>query len=210
MRALIIANGEPPSHGLVARLLPGVDLVVAADGGADIALRMGLYVHAIVGDLDSVSREARKAIPEARFHHVPRLDRTDLEKAAEFAVEAGCGELDIVGATAGRADHALANLSILPLFRGRAAVRLHDELFETSLVDGATVIEGEPGTLVSLVAIGQCEGVTTRGLRWDLAGATLRFSPLGIHNEIEKSPALVVCERGDLLLFKGRFVEKHR
>ena len=209
MRALVIANGEPPSAGLVARLVPGAGLVVAADGGADVALRMKLYVHAVVGDLDSVSAKAREAVPPARFHHVPRLDRTDLEKAVEFAVEAGCGEIDIVGAGGGRADHAIANLSVLPLYRGRASVRLHDELFEVSLVESATIIEGEAGTVISLVAIGECEGVTTRGLRWDLAGATLRFSPLGIHNEIEKSPALVVCERGDLLLFKGRFIEKH-
>jgi thiamine pyrophosphokinase len=89
-------------------------------------------------------------------------------------------------------------------------VCLHDELFRIRLVDGRVVVEGEAGTLISLVAIGRCEGVTTTGMRWDLTGYTLDFSPLGIHNEIASSPASVSCASGDLLLFEGRFVEKHR
>ena len=63
--------------------------------------------------------------------------------------------------------------------------------------------------IVSLVALGRCEGVTTRGLRWDLEDYPLVFSPYGVHNELVRSPATVSVREGDLLLFKGRFVEHH-
>ena len=77
------------------------------------------------------------------------------------------------------------------------------------LVDGETAIERPAGTVVSLVAIGRCEGVTTTGLRWPLDNATLEFSPRGIHNEVAATVASVRAASGDLLLFEGRWVEKH-
>jgi thiamine pyrophosphokinase len=84
-----------------------------------------------------------------------------------------------------------------------------DDLFVISLVEGTETVRGEPGTVVSLVAIGRCEGVSTSGLRWDLHDHTLDFGPLGVHNEIRESPATVAVRSGDLLLFRGRFIEKH-
>ena len=164
---------------------------------------------AVVGDLDSIDDELRARIPSGRLHRVERLDITDLEKAVAFAIEAGASEVDIVGAGGGRSDHALANLSVLALHRGRARLAVHDELFEISLVDGSSDVAGPPGTVVSLVAIGDCTGVTTRGLRWQLDDFTLPFGPRGIHNEIQSQPASVSVRTGTLLLFRGRFIEKH-
>jgi thiamine pyrophosphokinase len=209
MRALIFANGDGPSEALVASLMVDAPLVIAADGGARHALACGIVPRAVVGDLDSINDELREAIPSDRFHRIPRLDITDLEKAVAYALEQGCGDIDIVGAGGGRSDHAIANLSVLVIHRGAAQISVHDELFEISLVDGETVIEGEPGTVVSLVAIGECKGVTTRGLRWPLHDFTLPFGPRGVHNEIAESPASVSVRSGDLLLYRGRFIEKH-
>ncbi|MEO9254641.1 MAG: thiamine diphosphokinase [Tepidiformaceae bacterium] len=210
MRALIFANGEPPSPKLVLELRSQADIVIAADGGADKAMALGLEVDAIVGDLDSVSAAAHQAVPPERFHRIQDLDTTDLEKAITFAIDRGYEAIDVVGAGGGRADHALANLSVLMVFRGRADLRIHDDLFEIRLVQGSATLECDPGTLVSLVAIGRCEGVNTTGLRWNLHERTLEFSPLGVHNELATSPATVAVREGDLLLFRGRWVEKHR
>lgn len=189
--------------------MEGAALVVAADGGADKALALGVHVDAVIGDFDSVSDEARASLPSERFQPAPAPDATDLQKAIAFCVERGCDSVDVVAAGGGRADHALANLSVLPLFRGRARVRIHDDLFEVSLVEGTVSIDAAPGTVVSLIAIGVCRGVTTTGLRWDLEDYTLPFSPIGIHNEIATSPASVAVAEGDLLLFRGRWLEKH-
>jgi thiamine pyrophosphokinase len=210
VRALLFANGESPSAALVQLLLEGADLVVAADGGVDKAIALGVHVDAIVGDFDSVSPEALASLPNERFHAAPAPDATDLQKAVAFCVSRGCGQVDIVAAGGGRADHALANLSVLPLFRGQARVRIHDDRFEVSLVEGSATIDAAPGTVVSLVAIGVCRGVTTTGLRWNLEDYTLPFSPIGIHNEVAAPPASVAVAEGDLLLFRGRWVEKHR
>ena len=209
MHVLLVADGEPPSATLMRDLAAAADLVVAADGGADKALSVGIQPGAVVGDLDSLSLEARAVLPLAALHRAASPDATDLQKAIDFAIEHGAASIDIIAAGGGRADHALANLSVLPLYRGRAKLRVVDDLFEIELVEGKAVIDAPEGTVVSLVAIGECRGVTTRGLRWELLGYTLDFSPYGVHNEVKRSPAEVTVESGDLLLFRGRWVEKH-
>lgn len=209
MRALVLADGDFPSAPLVHELAAGADLVVATDGAADKALAIGVRPDIAIGDLDSISAEARHDLGPARLVEDDDRDRTDLEKAVAWVLAQGCEAIDVVGFGGGRADHALANLSVLVLFRGRAALRLLDDRFEVSLVDGEVRFDAEAGTVVSLIAIGTCEGVTTENLRWNLQDAVLGFSPLGVHNEVVASPAVVRVRRGDLLLFRGRWVERH-
>jgi len=208
VRALVVANGDAPSSSLLRELGGAADVIVAADGGAHAALAAGLRVDMAVGDLDSLASDARVSLGD---RILLRADphRTDLQKAVDYCIERGCGEIDIAAAGGGRADHALANLALLTLSRGKARIRIVDDLFEVSLVEGTAVVDAPPGTVVSLVAIGECRGVSTSGLRWDLDRTTLDFSPRGIHNEVESSPATVTLDSGDLLLFRGRWVEKH-
>jgi thiamine pyrophosphokinase len=209
MRALVVANGEAPSRALLDSLiLPGTTLI-AADGGARHLLAHGFVPDAVVGDLDSVDAAIRSQVPPERFRRISKLDTTDLEKAIDFAIQLGMDEVDIVGAGGGRSDHALANLSVLAIHRGRASLTMHDELFAISLVEGTVAIDGPVGTVISLVALGECTGVSTTGMRWDLKDFTLTFGPRGIHNEIAAATATVSVETGNLLLFRGRWVEKH-
>ncbi|MCZ7579006.1 MAG: hypothetical protein M5U18_18940 [Dehalococcoidia bacterium] len=46
-------------------------------------------------------------------------------------------------------------------------------------------------------------------MRWDLHDFTLTFSPRGVHNEVADTPATISVRTGDLLLFRGRWVERH-
>ena len=208
MRALVIANGDPPSAALLEELREGATLVVAADGGARSALALGLMPDIVTGDLDSIG-DARVAIPADRIRPNPDPNATDLEKAVALCLDEGCDAVDIIGAGGGRADHALANLSVLVRFGRDARVRMVDERFAIELVDGEAEVDGPEGTVVSLVGIGRCEGVTTSGLRWELEDASLDFSAYGVHNEVAASPARVSVRSGDLLLFRGRWVEHH-
>lgn len=209
VRALIIANGEAPSMQLLRSLADGAQLIVAADGGAAHALAAGLQLDAVVGDLDSVTREMRSALPAERFHQVSDADTNDLQKAIAYCIGQGADFVDITAAGGGRADHALANLSVLRLFRGQAMVRIIDDFFEVSLIEGEAAVDAPIGTVVSLIAIGEATGVTTSGLRWNLTGSRLGFSPRGIHNEVAAPPAQISVAKGDVLLFRGRWVEKH-
>ena len=153
LRALVIANGELPAPVLVRERAALAGLVVAADGGADGALACDVTPDVVVGDLDSISAAARHRLGAGRLYRDADPERTDLQKALAHALGRGAKRVDIVGWTGGRADHFLANLSMLVLTRGQADVRLVDDHFEVRLVDGETTVSAEPGTVVSLVAV---------------------------------------------------------
>ncbi len=207
---MIFANGERPTRETASDAATGADLLVAADGGAAAALVAGIVPDIVIGDLDSFSTEQRRSLPAAAVIEDVDPNRTDLQKAIDLCLERGVDEVVILGAGGARADHALANLSVLVMYRGRLTLSLIDDRFFVSLVDGSVRFEGPVGTVVSLVGIGTCAGVTTSGLRWDLDNATVGFTPLGVHNEIANSPVTIDVGAGDLLLFRGRWIEKHR
>lgn len=209
MQALVIAHGELPSAARVKELARSATLLVAADGGADAALALGIPIDAVVGDLDSIAAETVARLDPRIVHRIVNPDTTDLEKAIAFCEGQGATTIDVVGAHGGRPDHALANFSVL-LREGPAEVRMQDDHFTVSRVRGEATITGPVGTVVSLIAIGLCEGVITEGLRWPLTNVSLPFSPRGVHNEIARSPAHVSVRSGDLLLFAGRWTEKHQ
>lgn len=58
--ALLICNGEPPSAAVARRLVSKADLVIAADGGANAARRLGIRPHVIIGDLDSITTATKR------------------------------------------------------------------------------------------------------------------------------------------------------
>jgi thiamine pyrophosphokinase len=209
LRALVVANGEMPSKALLRALAGDASLVVAADGGVRGLIAAGIKPDAVVGDLDSLDDDARAQLGKSKLVRDADPDHTDIEKAIAYCVARGATRVDVAGAGGGRADHALANLSVIFLFRGRAEVHVVDDLFDVRAVDGETAIEAPAGTVVSLVAVGPVEGLTTQGLRWDLRDHALGFSPLGVHNEVVRSPARVRVHSGDLLVFEGRWVERH-
>lgn len=84
---MVIANGEPPSDALLREMAGRAELVVAADGGADVAAHAGVVIDAATGDLDSISEAARAALaPDAL---VVGPNRTGSQKAVNLCITRG-------------------------------------------------------------------------------------------------------------------------
>ena len=102
MRTLILANGNPPSQALLARLAADHDPFLAADGAALTAARLGVCPDIVSGDFDSLDLEAaRVLLPNAEFIPTPDQYHTDLEKAFGIALSRGADFITVAGA-AGR------------------------------------------------------------------------------------------------------------
>ena len=54
MRAVVIANGVPPTEALIRDIADGANIIICADGGASMALRADLRPDFVIGDLDSL------------------------------------------------------------------------------------------------------------------------------------------------------------
>ncbi len=203
MRALVFAGGDAP--GPIDADLARADLVVAADSGVTHALALRLTVDLVIGDFDSAPPEdvERAVALGARVdRHPADKDATDLELALDAALEAGAGDVTVLGVGGGRLDHLLANL-LLVTHEAYADLTIDALLPDArvTVVRSARTIVGPPGSIVTLVPIGgTARGVTTTGLRWPLTDAELTAaSTRGVSNEIVTSPATVRLRRGVLL-----------
>lgn len=207
MRVLIISGRPGRAAHYIALLARSVDLVIAADGGAETAARAGIRPHVLVGDMDSATLETRRRLVRAgtRLHVVPSAkDLTDTELALALARDRGATDATVVAALGGRVDHSLANL-LLPLRAKRWGIRLrvvegrtHVHLAGTSLM-----LEGEPGDVVSLIPLSEVVlDITTTGLRYPLKNDRLvRGGTRGLSNVIVDLPAgLEHVGKGDLLV----------
>jgi thiamine pyrophosphokinase len=124
-------------------------------------------------------------------------DESDTELALVAAAGRGATEVLVLGAFGGRLDHHLANIWILahPVLAGRTVTLLDgwtrarllsaSERAASGAAAGFDLID-RAGDMVTLLPFdGPATGVTTHGLRWPLAGATLAtgFSR-GLSNEV--------------------------
>jgi thiamine pyrophosphokinase len=204
------ALNEPDVVVVAAGPGPAIDVrraptVIAADGGLDRAVALGLAVDVVIGDLDSVSPDALARAEErgARVvRHPTAKDATDLELALDEAVGLDARRVLVVASAEGRLDHLLSSLLLLGSAR-YAGLELDALVGETlvHVVRDERELRGTPGEVVTLLAVGgPAESVTTEGLAYSLAGETLEpGSSRGVSNMFASDEARVSVARGVLL-----------
>jgi thiamine pyrophosphokinase len=199
---VVFAAGPDPA-GAVS--FPPGALIVAADGGAEHAVRLGLAVDIAVGDFDSISRAGLAALEraDARVERHPRAkDATDLELALDLALGLRPRRILVIGSGSGRPDHTFGQLQLLGA-DAYGAVEIDAQLGPASIhvIRGERSLIGTPGELISLFALhGHAVGVVTEGLVYPLNGELLApGSSRGVSNVFAAAAARVTLEHGVLL-----------
>lgn len=205
---IVVAGGDPPhpdAPAPAAAIAADGATVIAADGGVDRALALGLQVDLAVGDFDSITPGGLAAVEAsgARLERHPAAkDATDLELALDAALALSPARLVVVGASGGRLDHLLASLLLLGDER-YAGVEI-DALLggaQVHVIRDSRTFSGTVGELVSLLPLhGAAREVTTTGLAYPLAGETLAAgSSRGVSNVFAADVARVELGHGVLL-----------
>lgn len=209
-RALIFVNGELPDAGATRSIIQHDDVLIAADGGARHALKLGVIPSVIIGDLDSLSEAEVRAFNEMGVHilrYPPSKDETDLELALEHAMKSGYHPIIIVAALGGRLDQIIGNLSLLADPESiQADVRVDDGLTEAFFITTKATVRGKPGDIISLLPWGMpAEGVNTDGLVYPLNKETLLpYRTRGISNQLLSDTAKISVKRGTVLCVHHR------
>lgn len=112
IEAVILANGEYPTHELPLQILNNAKYVVCCDGGADSYIQKGFIPNVIIGDGDSISIENRDRFYDIIIN-IPDQETNDQTKAVNFLISKGYKNIAIVGATGKREDHTIGNISLL-------------------------------------------------------------------------------------------------
>lgn len=188
MKSHIVHSSEPitlfgggdADQNTIARALEIAPTVVAADGGANLAISNKIQPKAVIGDFDSISAETLAKLPDDVLFKIDEQDSTDFDKALRsiFApVILG------VGFTGARLDHQLAALNTL-VFNPQQRCLILGPMDLVFLAPPKLQLDLPVGTIASLFPM---EPVTGRsaGLKWPIDG--IAFSPadrIGTSNEV--------------------------
>lgn len=167
---LTLLGGGASTENDLEMALSIAPVCVAADSGAHLALKMGVDLAAVIGDMDSISDAAKEQIPPSRFHPIGEQDSTDFDKALRSVA---APVVVAVGFCGGQIDHALAALHTITTHCHRRVVLLgeQDVVF---LCPRSLSLQMAPATRVSLFPMGPVSGSST-GLNWPIDG--IDFAP---------------------------------
>lgn len=159
--AICLVGGAPVADAVFAVVSPYVAGFVGVDGGADHLLAGGIAPMAVIGDLDSVSTQARAAFAGCLWH-IPEQDTTDFEKAltrvtAPFVIA--------LGFTGGRMDHALSVLNVMARMPDRGVFLVDADDVSYLAPQGDSLLDLPAGTRVSLMPLGDVRA-SAAGLAW--------------------------------------------
>ncbi len=171
---LLVANAPLSWTPRLAALASAAVPLLAADGGADHLARLGLRPAAVIGDLDSISLETRAWLGEEPLIERPDQDRTDLDKALEYAFEdLGVERLTVLAAVGGRVDHDLGNLGLLArLAMGERLIFEGDDHCVLAVAGEAT-LAAHSGETWSFWTYDPSVRVTIDGVRWAIENAAI-------------------------------------
>lgn len=172
IHGVTLAGGGPFGRRDLRLCRSRAPVVVAADGGADRLLRLGVMPEAVIGDFDSLSAGARAAIPLDRQHPMAEQATTDFDKALRSISAPLVLALGFAGA---RLDHGLAAMNTLVQRAAQRCILIgpQDVAFAAPARLELTLAAGEP---LSLFPMGAVTGQSA-GLEWPIKG--IGFAPDG-------------------------------
>jgi thiamine pyrophosphokinase len=198
---LIFVGGDSPS-GSLGEEIPEADMVVAADSGYDHAVRSGFVVDVLVGDMDSIETDVIPNHVIVERYPVDK-DATDLEIALSRVIEERPERIVVVGGAGGRVDHELATAALLCSERWDRVDEIDwvTDRARSYVIRRHRLIHGDVGGIVSLIPTGGAvHGIETRGLRWELTGASMPAGTTwGVSNEFASPVADIRVASGCLL-----------
>lgn len=209
-KTLLVLNGKAPTDGLLRWRFEESDTIVAVDGGWNVLRNSELLPDALIGDLDSCEAldQIRENFPELKISHILDPDTTDFEKATKWVgTHTETTELIILGGVGKRSDHFLSNLLVSLRMNPTWSVVFDDDNEWISRVNPSSslLLGGRKGTTLSILPLVPCNGVCSRGLKWELTNESLspdsKFSQSNLctSDEVEIS-----CESGNLFVILSK------
>lgn len=166
--AITLVGGGDMGPGDLDLALKRGPILVAADGGADAAMRAGHAPVAVIGDFDSLTPATKARIPPDRLFAIGEQDSTDFAKALGSIA---APLVLAVGFLGGRVDHQLAALNTLVRHADRPCILIGpgEVIFHTP---ARLELDLSPGDIVSLFPMRPVRGRSV-GLEWPIDGLEL-------------------------------------
>jgi len=204
--ALIIANGATCNDELLGQLLEWSPLVIVLDSAIERVVSRNIKVDVLLGDFDRGfnPEEFVQSQYPIEIIHAPDQDKTDLEKAFEYLIQRKIPAANVIWATGKRADHTMSNLTNMVRYRNSLKVVIHDDHSKIFLLPRYFQKWYPAGTIISLIPIGQVNGISTENLVYPLHDETLTIGYRSGSSNAVTADGIVTINHteGDLLLME--------
>lgn len=202
-RCVIIGAASVGDYGRLRRYLSPGDYCVYCDGGLYHRSGLGRSADLIVGDFDShplpPPGTETVVLPTAK-------DDTDTAWAVQECLRRGWRDFLLLGASGGRLDHTLANVSLLSyLSQAGCRAQLVDDYAEMELIGPQGADIPDCFAYYSLIALSEtAQGVCQTGCRYPQQDAVISFSrQYATGNQVlPGKTAHVTVRQGTVLLIK--------
>lgn len=201
---LIVGNGEI-LPGIAAPILGHPDLILAADGGAENALALGLQPSLVIGDLDSIKSETVSTLQSQGvvIRHEPSQLENDLEKCVRYAVRSSFRDLTLIGFTGRRDDQTMATISVCKKFQRQARFHIFTGRANIFVLPaGSYALNCHVGETISLFGFPVVKGISTQGLQFSLQNEKLGPGSHGVSNRATDSKVNITWQSGTLLIYQ--------
>ena len=197
IEAIVLANGTYPHADIPLQLLKEAPFLIACDGATNELVRHHIIPTIIIGDGDSISPENKERFKDI-FHQVADQETNDLTKAVNYLEARGMTNIAVLGATGGRDDHALGNISLLVDYMRRGIhVRMFTDYGMFIPLSGVQTLQTYQGQQVSVFNFGT-KDMHSSGLKYPLYDFTNWWQ--GTLNEAEGDEITILAE-GDYLVY---------
>ncbi|HOO98938.1 MAG TPA: thiamine diphosphokinase [Bacteroidales bacterium] len=172
-KSVIVADGTFPSHPAPLNYLREAEHIVCCDGSAEKLIEAGILPDAIIGDMDSLSRETAEKFA-GRIFRDESQETNDLTKAVEWCKKSGFKDITILGATGRREDHSIGNISLLAEYSKFVRIRMITDNGIFLPFHDSCRIETFPGQQISVFSINPETEITSKGLKFPLVRRKLK------------------------------------
>jgi len=186
--------------------------LLCADGGADSALRLGLTPAFIIGDLDSISKEAIKKFKKtSEIIQYKRQNDTDVEKCLKFAIKNKYDEALLIGVTGNRLDHTICNLGIVLKFFTKINLSLLAENSYLKPYTGEVLLKTQKGEIISLYGFDKKTKIISEGLKYPLKNISLPFGEKESTSNVSTSNSIQLKIRNGIIFIirDFNFIKKY-
>ena len=197
----IIADGEKVNN--IRNILKDTDIIIAADGGANLCRLQKIKPDYIVGDLDSITLMNKEFFSESKFIEITEQDNTDLQKALDYALLLNPTEIRIISAFGKRTDHTLGNILIFQNYNGSIPLEIFDNFGVMSFyTPGEYNLTLQLEQTVSFFSLSPIKGLSLQGFKYPIVNADYSNNFIGISNAATSQNCTIRFQKGKLISYR--------
>ena len=178
------------------------NVIIAADGGYNRAVKNGYSPVAVVGDLDS-AKDIAEGVEIIQFNK--KKDKTDGELAVIYAINRGFRKISLYGVQGGRMDHVMYNMRLIAIAAKMGVkCQIKGDDFDAFYANSTFRLETVKNEIISIVPYSEKVHIMiTEGLEYEINDVEYdMFNTVCVSNVATGNKVVIYIDSGDALIFR--------